>query len=155
MTRFDPAVIWKSLPADALAHLVEKEADRYDIALFTMSGTDFYYDLIRFFREQHGDLQVLVPKQEGFAPFYQGMYFAAMFLLDKPGYMGVPVSRHFALEETEAFFADPDKESRVLTVPEADLLHGLRERYGSISLLTNREIEFLSAFFPQLKGQEK
>jgi hypothetical protein len=152
MTSFDPEPVWEALPAKLAEALWDNEAARYGVEKLSRSGSDFYHNLVRFLRIQHGALQVRVPKQKGFAPFYQAVYFASLFLLEKHGYMGIPAAKHFALRETEAFLGDPEPEYRALTVEETDRLGILRERYSGVGRLTNKEIDFLVGLFPRRKG---
>jgi hypothetical protein len=150
MCRFNPPAVRDALPKGLVDALVARESERYGFEGLPFGEAGFHYELIKALRARYGDLKVRVTQRRGFEAFYQSMYFAALYLFGKPGYMGVPVSRHFALEETDNFFDDAGAGFRPLTREETDVLRVIRERAGHTRLLTNREIDYLAGLFPQL-----
>jgi hypothetical protein len=142
MTRFDPNLVWPCIHPDTLASLMGQEGKRLGLTTVRLDEWDYYRSLILHLRLQYGELQVPLAEKKDLETFYQAVYLGCLFLFDKGGYMAVPVSRHFALPETEEYMRNECK-FRALKKEEADELLALREKYGDVQGITNPELNYL------------
>jgi hypothetical protein len=147
MPRFDTKKVWPCLDDNLLDEVIGNEAKRLNVPDLKIDDWDFCLSFVKFVREEYGMLQTPVTKVRNFEHFYQTMYLSALLLLDKCGYMTVPVCQHFAIKETEEFFKSMDTRLRPLTQVEINELHVLRDTCGGLDGLTNRELRFLTGLY--------
>jgi hypothetical protein len=141
MRRFDPAVVWKLIDPDVVERLFEREGARFGLTGLRLDEWDFCYSVIQYIKIQFGDFHIPLAADRSLEAFYQAMYLSALILFEKPGYMAVPVSQHFALPETEEAFKT--MHHRALKVEEVDRLLELQKQFGEVDGLTNGELRFL------------
>jgi hypothetical protein len=144
MTRFNPAFAWRCLHPDMLVGLVQAEINRLGVAMdpLKMDYFDFYQNMTAAIKESaQGEAVAMVKKENSIDGFYHGVYLSCLLLFGKPGYMGVPVSEHFAQKEAADFL----RGAEVFRLNEAarEKLAKLRREYGSIRALTNPELHFI------------
>jgi hypothetical protein len=144
MARFEAKKVWPLADDALIEELVGNEAERFGLRdQLELVEFDFCRSVIQYIKIQYGEMQTPATKEKDLGAFYQTMYLSALFLLDKPGYMTVPVSRHFALQETADYFCNRKMWFRSLTSGESDALFALREKYGVFDGLSNKELQFL------------
>jgi hypothetical protein len=144
MTRFRPEEVWRCFDPDYLIGYVEEACRRLGIGPIPMEEFDFYRSLMRFLREQkEGKPCIPIATQEQKDMCYQVVYFGALYLFDKPGYMGVPVETHFCLQQTENFLKRI--RFRELTGEEAEEYQEVKKDGEHTDALTNKELDFLLA----------
>jgi hypothetical protein len=141
MARFDPEAAWPHIRPDLLERLVFEEGQRFNVEV-RLDEWDFYSSLVLTTRERWaGVWRVPIAGQEDLDSFYHAMYWSCLFLLDKPGYMAVPVSQHFALPDAVEF--TQSGQFRQLPGAEQEELLAMRSRYGEVRGITNSELNFL------------
>jgi hypothetical protein len=145
MVRFSPREVWPLLNPDLVERMVEREAARFGIEGLSLDDWDFCYALVKHIKIQCGELQTPTTLKRDHNSFYQIMYLSALVMFEKPGFMGVPVYRHFALPEAEEFARTAM--SRPLETAETDELIELQEKYGKYAGLSNRELRFLLGLY--------
>ena len=141
MSRFDPAVVWKRIHPDLVEQMLERESARFGIENMGFDTWDFCYSLVQHFKVQYGEMQVPAARARDLTTFYQTMYLSALFIFEKPGYMTIPASQHFALPETEDYYKS--LAFRPLKTEEADRMFELQKQYGSVEGLSNKELWLL------------
>ena len=154
MARFDPKEVWQCLSSKEFGELLNKEEDRLGLArnCVIMDEYDFYASMIASLQKEHGRVSVPITEKKDLTSFYNVMYFGCLWLYEKPGYMAVPVSRHFALKET-VLFMKHDFLFRVLTPKELGELTKVREQYKNVEGITNTELNTLMKFI-KAEGNE-
>jgi hypothetical protein len=143
MTRFEPEEVWRYFHPDILVGLVEDEIMRLGVDMdpWTMDYFDFYQNMTAAMKAAYGEDIILMKVRSDTDDFYHGVYLACLLLFNKPGYMDVPVSEHFAQKEAASFLR-----SAVflqLDGTERKKLEKLRKEYSSIQALTNPEMMFV------------
>jgi hypothetical protein len=143
MARFDPRIVWRSFHPDILVELVQAEIGRLGVDMdpWQMEYIDFYQNMAAALKGTHGDAVAAAKKGAGIDGFYHGVYLSCLLLFGKPGYMDVPVARHFAQKEAADFLRGA--EFFQLNEPERKKLEVLRKDYSSIRALTNPEMHFV------------
>jgi hypothetical protein len=145
MTRFDAEAVWPAIDKALLDKLIGSEAQWVSMPELVVDDWDFCRSIVRYAHLQYGEFAAPKPTAKDLGAFYQTIYLSALFLLDKPGYMTVPVAQHFALPETAAYLKSQQgiKRFRTLEPEEVDELMLLREEYGKFDGLVNKELNFL------------
>jgi hypothetical protein len=143
MARFEPEVVWRLFHPDIVMKLVGEEDARlgFDVCL---DEPDYYQSLIRTLvadGEIDKFLFPVAPKYGSLDTFYQIMYLGCLLLFEKPGYMAVPVSQHFALPETVDFMHQV--QYRELSLDEMMECVALSDKFQGIQGITNPELNFL------------
>jgi hypothetical protein len=142
MARFRPEEVWRCFSPELLIGLCRDECIRFGLEDLELEEFDFYKSLIRYLRDRKdGKPCIPVPFKEDAETCYQVLYFGALYLFDKPGYMAVPVEKHFCRRETEEFLKTI--RFRELNDDEAAEWNEIQDAGMMKDALTNQEIEFL------------
>ena len=142
MARFDPKEVWACFNPAKLETLIRIEGERFGLGQIPIDEWDYYASMILHLQTKHKSMVVPTTKKQDLDSFYQNTYLGCLWLFDKPGYMAVPASRHFALPEAEAWMKD-DFQVRPLMREEIAELVMLKAKYGETQGITNQELNFL------------
>jgi len=142
MARFDTEKVWRCFHPEKVEALVRSECARLGLPQIPIDEWDFYASMIGYLKIQYGEVTVPFTEKKDLDSFYQTVYLGCLWLFEKPGYMAVPVSRHFALPESEEWMKNQFK-IRPLRGQEMAELKEIKEKYGSIKGITNVELNFL------------
>jgi hypothetical protein len=164
MLRYDPAVIWEMVRGlrsatemEVMRQCLVDEQDRLNIPFdIQFDWPDFYEAMVKTIRlevEKKTGSTYCVPVFKAGSDsiltqsdvFYHFIYLSSLLLFNKPDYMAVPVSRHFALADAEEFMSGAIY--RELTRAEINQLERLALRYEGIEGLTSTELEFLIGLY--------
>ena len=144
MRRFDPKFVWPRIEEELLFSLLNDEVERLGLKMdpYTFNFFDFYESVVDLLKAEKGDNYVpFIIWSKDTDTYYHAIYLACLFLFGKPGYLGVHASKHFA--DPAACEHLKYMEYRRMSAVEQDKVRKLRNRYGSIKVLTNPEISFV------------
>ncbi|MCL2792420.1 MAG: hypothetical protein FWD87_04945 [Spirochaetaceae bacterium] len=155
MVRFDPEKVWSSIEPNLFASLVKEEEKRLGVAVgsVVLDEFDFYYSMIKAIKQRiiRTDPSKppascpMVGRRKTIEDFYEFMYISSLLLFNKPGYMAVPISEHFAMPEAVEYMKTV--KFRHLTQYEADQHKHIHDNHKNKKGITNDELDFLSGLF--------
>jgi hypothetical protein len=147
MTRFEPVSVWGSINPDLLVKLINDEAERLGVPVdpYTIDNFDFYQEMVLSLVKKMGIIIPAALKSAYIDDYYNAVYLSCLLLLNKQGYLDVPVSEYFAQPEVAKWMKTIDY--RELNMVERNKLNDLIDKYGNIQALTNPELDFIVSFY--------
>ena len=139
MSRFDPKFVWNYFGKSNFKRMVSDESTRLGIDMVAedICRDDYYEAVMDHIKDKNGEWIVPILRSNNKEEFYQAMYLACLLIHEKPGYMGVHVSTHFAVPETAEYLSYV--QYRKLSDNEIDEVIKL-EKYQEFGALSNPEI---------------
>ena len=153
MLRFEPEKVWRTIHPDTFTALVKMEEKRLGTPSVILDEFDFYYSMVETMRqekikEDKSRPPVVCPvvkDHRNVGEFYQFMYLASLMLFNKPGYMAVPITEHFALPETVSYMENV--KFRQVNEYEESKYQNICKTCIDKAGITNNELDFLSGLF--------
>jgi hypothetical protein len=152
MARFNPEEVWRCFHPDKLVAAVEEESARLGREPVKIDEFDFYRSFVlELIRETNFQASTVIVGKDDGVGCYQAVYMGALLLFNKPGYMDVPVEKHFCLKATEEFVKN--MRFRALNRFEEEEYQEVLEAGKNADALTNSEITFLLKLYENGMGR--
>ena len=152
MNSFDPNIVWRCFHPDILLRLVISESERLGMDDVSLDFFDYYESMLTSIKTRY-EGKCIFPVIDGKLKselddadtYFLVNYLGSLLLFEKAGFEDVLPARFFAMPLTARFM----QSVRFCTLNNRETaeLSDIRQNYGNLKGLTNREINFLAYLF--------